>query len=257
MLTEKNNRNISIAIITHNEEGNIGACIQSVKKLGLIVVVDSGSTDQTAKNISTTDAKLLFKPWINFSIQKQYAVDNCPTDWVLILDADERLTAQLIEEIKNLVLNDPSIAYAIPRRSFFLGDEVKYCGWRPDYVIRLFNRNYCKFNGREVHETIIGFKKVQYLKNSLVHYSYQSEADIDKKVSLYSDLGAQAISTKRTKIPPFEPVLRATWIFLKTFLLRLGFLDRLTGFRVSMMNYESTYLKYKKAQQLLNPTKEH
>ena len=225
--------------------------------LGPTVVVDSGSTDGTIEIISSTEAKLFSHPWVNFSTQKQYAVDNCPTDWVLILDADERLTAQLIEEINNLVLNDLETAYAIPRRSFFLDVEVKHCGWTPDYVLRLFNRDQCRFNGRAVHEAIIGFKKIKQLKNPLVHYSYQSAADVEKKIILYSDLGSQAISAKRTKIPSVEPALRASWAFLKTFLIKLGILDKMTGFKISQMNCKSTYLKYKKARHLLDLAKQN
>lgn len=256
MPTQKSKDNISIAIITYNEASNIGNCIQSAKMLGPMVVVDSGSTDGTVEIISSTEAKLFVHPWVNFSTQKQYAVDNCPTDWVLILDADERLTPKLIEEINNLVLDDPAIAYAIPRRSFFLNTEVKHCGWTPDYVLRLFNRDQCRFNGRAVHEAIIGFKTIKHLKNPLIHFSYQSAADVDKKTLLYSDLGSQAVSAKRTKIPPVEPALRASWAFLKTFIIKLGMLDGMTGVKISKMNYKCTYLKYKKARDLLDLTEQ-
>lgn len=255
MLDRRREHSISVAIITYNEERNISDCIQSARTLGPIVVVDSGSTDRTTGIVQSTGGTLHRKPWVDFSEQKQYAIDNCLTDWVLILDADERLTSLSIQEITHLNLNDPSIAYAIPRKSFFLGNEVRYCGWRPDYVVRLFNRNQCRFNGRSVHEAIIGFKKVRHLKNSLLHYSYQSKAEINKKIDLYSDLGAQIISTKRTNISSTECFLRASWIFVKTLLIKLGVLDGTTGFRIALMNFKSTYLKYKKAKERLGLAK--
>ena len=240
-----------MAIITYNEERNIGDCIQSATALGPIVIIDSGSEDGTAEIARSAGVVLLYNKWIDFSTQKQYAVDRCRTDWVLILDADERLSTDLIQEIRNLILIDPTVAYAVPRTSFFLGKEVKYCGWRPDYVVRLFNKKFCSFNGRSVHESISGFEKLCYLKNQLMHYSYLNDSDIERKIELYSDLGARSISEKRSNISSLECLLRAYWIFLKTFVIKLGALDGVTGLNISLMNFRGTYLKYKKAQHLL------
>ena len=242
---------ISIAIITYNEELNIGDCIDSASELGPITIVDSGSSDRTEEIAKAAGTQVLYKQWTNFSTQKQYAVNHCISEWVLVLDADERLTPPLIDELKGLSLDDPSVAYAIPRRTFFLGKEVKHSGWTPDYVTRLFNKNHCKFNGRAVHETAIGFTQLKKLKNALLHYSYQLKSEIDAKIDQYSDLGAQTISAKRTYIPSVECFLRASWIFFKTLFIKLGFLDGKTGVAIAVMNFRSTYLKYKKARVLL------
>ena len=143
---------ISVVIITLNEESNIKRCLDSVRLFDEIIIVDSGSTDQTIDIAEKHGAKVIRHEWLGFGPQKQYAVNQASHDWVLSLDADEYLSSDLIEDVQNARLDDPSSAFAINRRSFFLGKEVKYSGWSPDWVIRLFNRNNACFTDDLVHE---------------------------------------------------------------------------------------------------------
>ena len=243
---------ISIAIIVLNEEQNIEECIKSCEPLGKLTIVDGGSDDNTVELITSMGQQVSHRTWTNFCEQKQYAVKACDTDWVLILDADERLTPELITEIENLNFNDKTLAYAIPRKSFFLGKAIYFCGWRPDYVVRLFNRTHSYVNDRPVHEAVEGFSRIIKLTNSLLHYSYRNERDVTRKIFQYSELGSQRLIKTRTSIHDIEPELRGIWVFLKTFIIKLGFLDLKSGFQVALMNYKTTLLKYHKAKKLLS-----
>lgn len=243
---------ISIAMIVLNEEQNIGDCIKSCQNLGMLTIVDGGSEDNTVERITSMGHRVIYRKWTNFCEQKQHAVDLCATDWVLFLDADERLTPALISEIKNLSLDDQTVAYAIPRKTYFLGKEIHFCGWRPDYVTRLFNRTHVRFNDRPVHESVVGFSKTLKLTNPLLHFSYRNENDITRKIMQYSELGAQRLIKTRKSINAAEPFLRGAWVLVKTLTLKLGILDLKSGLQIAMMNYTTTKLKYIKAKELLS-----
>lgn len=237
-------QHISIAIITLNEQHNITECLCSCQEFNSITIVDAGSDDNTTNLIKASGRDVIHRDFTNFSEQKQFAIDQSKTDWILLLDADERLTPELIQEIKNLNLDDPSIAYAIPRRSYFLGKEIRYCGWYPDFVTRLFNRTKVRLNKRPVHESVEGFRLVVKLHNPILHFSYQSMLDVARKIEQYSRLGAQQLLHKRSKINPTEPFLRAGWAALKTLVIKFGFLDGWSGIEIARMNYQTTKRKY-------------
>lgn len=243
--------NLSIAVLVKNERENIEDCIRSIDPLGEVTVTDTGSTDGTVEYLHENKLRYQQTVWKNFSMAKQSAVDFCINQWVLIIDADERVTPALESEIRSLDLADPFTAYAIPRQSFFLGRPVRYCGWRPDYVVRLFNRDICQFNNLHVHESIAGYRQLVYLKNSLLHFSYRSQTDVVRKVQQYAELGAEDLMAKKRKIGILTPPYHGVWAFMKTFLFRLGILDGKVGWRIAQMNAQTTYKKYQLARERL------
>ena len=247
------NPKISVAIITKNEAPNISRAIKSCIQFDEVVIIDSESSDQTTTIAESMGARCIIQAWLGFGDQKQRAVELCSNDWILSLDADEELTPALVERIKSLDLSDDAEAFSIKRVSFFLGKPVRFSGWQNDYVIRLFNRTHAHFSPRLVHEQIMGYKKATPLSGPAIkHYSYQSVADVEKKVDLYSELGAkELLKTRKTKFRSWAIFVKPIFAFIRTFFLRLGILDGLTGFKISLMNTRVTFLKCQKFNQLL------
>lgn len=243
---------LSVIIITFNEEANIKHCIDSCEQAFFISILDSYSTDKTKSIAEQLSCRVYQAVWRGYGRQKNEVVGLAPTDWVLSLDADERLSPELIEEIREIDLTDQSIAYAIPRKSFFLGKPINHA-WGKDFVIRIFNRSTCKFDESPVHESVIGYQKLRRLTNPIFHHTYTTESQIDRKIEQYSNLSAEKICADATKPPSLTKILLKTvFAFFKTLILRLGLLDGMAGFRIAIMNANVTYLKYTKARVRMN-----
>lgn len=242
---------LTAIIITHNESSNIAACIRSLPSDWAVIVVDSGSDDDTVRIAIDHGATVISQTWLGYGKQKQFACEQSKTDWVISIDADERLTNQLVSEIRSLDLTDPSVAVAIPRSTYFLGSAIKHCGWAPDYVTRIFHKSFCYFTNDLVHERVVGFKKLNHLKNPLMHFSYQSRVDVTTKTNRYAQLGAQMLSERNGAKDFSFARLRGCFAFFRTYILKLGFLDGIAGFNVSLMNQQVTRRKYKMANQLI------
>ena len=232
------NKKISVVIIALNEESNLDLCLTSCKDFDEIIVVDSGSTDQTIAIAKRHGAIVVHQEWLGFGPQKQFAVNHASNDWVLSVDADEILSQDLIENIFKVTLTDQSVAYSINRRSYFLGKEVKYSGWNPDWIIRLFNKNKCHFTDDLVHERIIGFARLHKLSGLIYHNTYSSENDILEKTQKYGLLGKASRTKNKNKY------FSALWAFIRTFILKFGFLDGHTGLKIALMNFKTTFIKY-------------
>lgn len=229
---------VTVVVITKNEESNIRRCLESVAEFSNKIVVDSGSTDQTTRIAANLGATVIHQEWLGFGKQKQFAIEASPTNWVLSLDADEEVSPDLAKSIQSADLNDPTTGFLINRRSYFLGKPVLYSGWNPDWVLRLVNKKAAHFTNDAVHERLTGCQKVVKLNGKIHHYSYQSHADIDKKINLYGALSRQ--TRKRNK----SRVLVATWTFARSFIFRLGFLDGVTGLHIALMNAKTSWIKY-------------
>ena len=229
---------ISVTIITLNEEKNLQKCLSSLTYFDEILVIDSGSTDQTTDIAEKHGAKVIQQDWLGFGPQKQFAVSHAKNDWVLSIDADEMLSKELLTNIRSLDLHKPQLAYSINRRSFFLGKEVKHSGWNPDWVIRLFNKNHCHFTEDKVHEKVTGYQTIQKLDGLMYHHTYQTLFDIKDKTVKYGQLGK--LSRKKAKNKYFN----AGWSFFRTFFLQFGFLDGLTGYQIAKMNAKTNFIKY-------------
>lgn len=240
---------VSVAIITKDEEKNIGDLLESVKDFEEIIVVDSFSTDRTTEICKKYTDKIYQYEWKDFAFQKQLAIDRTTLPWVLILDADERVTETLKKEIIEKINCEDFDGYFIPRKNYFLNKWIKHGGWWPDYTLRLFKKDRGKMQQRVVHEKVIVNGKVGYLKEPLLHYTYQSLDEFLRKMQEYSSLSAMEIiknNPSKTKIFLkifFSPV----FTFLKMFILRKGFLEGWRGFILAVLYSFYSFLKYTKA----------
>jgi len=235
---------ISVAIITKNEELHIQECLKSCADFREVVVVDDYSSDETVNIAKECGAKVYTYPFESFSKQKQYAVNLCNNEWVIVLDADERITPNLSKEIADLELT-PTTAYKIKRANFFKGKPVRYSGWQNDCITRLFNKTIAGLDGRMVHEKITGASTEIVLKQSLQHHPYNDDFQVQTKTELYSNLAAEhAMIQGRKRCPLIKPTIRGAWSFLRTYIFKLGLLDGKAGFEIAIMGFRYTKLKY-------------
>lgn len=247
---------LSVVIITKNEEDNIRECLESVAWVDEIVVVDSGSEDNTIAICKEyTDKISINDDWQGFGYQKNLALQQATKDWVLSLDADERIPSALRIEIENVINNSAYSAFAIPRQAYFLGQAMQHGGWWPDYVVRLFRRNTGVFNsGDIVHERILINDPVLKLATPMLHYSYTNLDQLMAKMNQYSSAGAYKAFHQGKNSSLLKAIARAKWTFFRAYFLRLGILDGQAGFVAAVSKAEETYYRYLKLSYL---KKEH
>lgn len=242
---------LSVIIITKNEAANIRDCITSVAWADEIIVVDSNSTDDTAAIAREMGALVyMHADWPGFGPQKNRALDYARNEWVFSIDADERVTPQLREEIVQAIKKPVSDGYYCPRLSQFCGTFIHHCGWYPDYVLRLFRRGAGRFSDSLVHESVLLTGATSKFKSPLLHYSYLTTDDVERKVEHYSSAAAKQMFEAGRKSGGMDAVLRGGWAFVRTYVLRLGVLDGAAGWHIAGMNARTTYLKYRKLAEL-------
>lgn len=248
--------NITTIILTKNEELNIVGAIENAKLVSeKVLIVDSGSTDATVELAKKNGAKVVFRAWDNdFSAQRNFALEYVDTDWVLYLDADERLDERLISEIKQVVETDSVTMYRLIRRNSAFGKDFKYGVLGPDSVVRLFPKDKVKWQDK-VHERPVGDLPVITLKGYMKHYTYRNFAQYIQKMNQYSSIGAQNYHDKHKKVSVIGDFLfRPAFAFFKMYVLKKGFMEGWLGF-VLCLNYANyTLNKYVKLK-LLNEEK--
>lgn len=240
---------LSVILITRNEEANIADCLASVSFASEIVVVDSGSTDRTVEIAQAAGAKAIrTSDWPGFGAQKNRALAHATREWVLSLDADERVSAALREEILAAIReNNPRFAgWDMPRRSSICGHYMAHSGWYPDRVIRLFRRERGRFSDDRVHERVIVDGAVGHLRGDLLHTTYPDLETMLRKLDRYSSDSARAMRDRGARGSFGGALLRGLWAFVRTYVLRLGFLDGRMGLVVAISVAETTYYKYLK-----------
>ena len=235
----------TVVIITKNEAENISDCLLSIPDSWPCVLVDSGSIDKTIEIAAKFDVKIISKSWRGYGRQKQFAVNAAEPGWILSLDADERLSQPLIRQIDDIDGANFWEAFAIPRLSYFLGKPIKFCGWRPDYVIRLFHSSQCRFTDDIVHERVEGYKTISYLSGNIIHFPYKDKNSVRTKIQRYGSLGKQKVINEKRRTGLIIAILKCFWTFARTYILKLGFLDGLSGLAVSWMNTQVTFIKYR------------
>jgi glycosyltransferase involved in cell wall biosynthesis len=225
---------ISVIIITGNEEKNIKDCLQSVFWADEIIVVDSESVDRTVEVAKEFTNKVYIHKWEGYAKQKVFALSLAKNEWILSLDADERVTKDLADEIlsTDLSLFD---GYFIRRENYFLDKVIKGCGWGSDYQLRLFKKNKARVTERLVHEKFITEGKITRLKNSIVHYSYTNLEDGFNKINKYSSLETKE-KHNRKKSTSLGIILTPIIAFSQHYILRMGFRDGKHGLIVSLMH---------------------
>lgn len=237
---------LSVIIISKNEALNIRACLESVAWADEIIVVDSASQDDTVAICREFTSHVYSHDWPGFGAQKNRALAYASKDWVLSLDADERVTPELRIQLVEAMRDSHADGYYVPRLSQFCGRFIKHSGWYPDYVLRLFKRGKGRFSDDLVHESVLLQGKAGKLSSPLLHYSYRDEADVERKVEQYAAAAATQMFGNGRTANLVDAPLRAGWAFFRTYCLRLGFLDGTAGFNIARMNARTTYLKYEK-----------
>ncbi len=244
---------ISVTIIALNEEALIGECLESLDWADEIIVSDSGSTDRTVEICNSHGATVYTDEWLGFGRQKNLCATRARNDWVFNIDADERVTPGLREELLEAVEADSKggcPGYNVPRKNHFGGIWVKRCGWYPDYNLRLYKKSLGSFNKRRVHEAVQLTGKAGYLKNPLIHLTYASVEEYNTRAERYSTLGAEELYEQGRRPRISDTTLRPLFTFFKMYILKLGFLEGALGFRLSTLYAGYTRAKYQKLKRL-------
>lgn len=246
---------LSVIIITKDEVANIRACLESVGWADEIIVVDSGSSDGTAEICRELGAKVFVHDWPGFGVQKNRALSYATHEWVLSIDADERVTPELRRAIEAVLSKaNTVVAYSLPRLSNYCGRFMRHSGWYPDFVLRLFQRGSARFSDDLVHERLLVEGATARLEGMLLHYAYDDLEQVLHKLDHYSSAGAQMLHQRGRRATLTGAVSRGLWSFVRTYILRAGFLDGREGFMLAVSNAEGTYYRYLKLM-LLNRKK--
>ncbi|MGB9715355.1 MAG: glycosyltransferase family 2 protein [Thermodesulfovibrionales bacterium] len=237
---------VSIVIVTKDEELNIQDTLDSVKYFSEIIVVDSFSSDHTVDICKKYTDKVFQEEWEGYANQKQKGIDRASLPWVLIIDADERLTPELCKEISSAIENKKYDGFYIPRKNFFLGKWIRHGGWWPDYTLRLFRKDMAFMQKREVHEKVIVRGTTGYLKNPMEHYTSRSISEFISKLENYSTLSAKEMSQRNFKPGILSLTIRPFYTFFNMFFIKRGFLDGRYGLILSLLYSYYTFSKYSK-----------
>lgn len=239
--------NISIVIITLNEERNIARCLKSLQGLSDdIVVVDSFSTDNTQTICEKHGARFVQAKWLGYSDTKNFANSIAKYDWILSLDADEALSDELKQSITDALLKKEMKPYRINRLTNYCGDWIKHGAWYPDYKLRIFNRTISKWKGF-IHESLSGVEEnyTEILEGDCFHYSYYSIEDHLKQTEKFSRMRAEEMFHEGKKVSFLKMILAPRFRFFRDYFLKRGFLDGKAGYRVARISAKAVYLKYK------------
>jgi len=242
---------LGVALITRNAAARLAECLQAVAFADQIVVIDGGSTDGTADIARAHGARVIEQTdWPGFGPQKNRAVDALTSDWILSLDADEIVTPELAASIRAAITAPAADVYAVDRLSSFCGHWIHHSGWYPDWIPRLFKRGAARFSDDLVHERLVFDTPAQRLTGKLMHYSYEDYESVLRKLDAYSTAGARQrfLAGKRGSLR--VAVGRGLWAFVRTYLLRRGFLDGRAGLMIALFNAETVYYRFLKLSQL-------
>lgn len=226
----------------------IHRCLQSVAWVDEIIVVDSSSSDATVEICRELKAKVhSFNDWPGFGAQKNRALDLASGDWVLSLDADETVTVELRAEIEAaLAKPGEHAAFRLPRSSSYCGRQMRHAGWWPDHVTRLFRRGSARFSDDLVHERLVVEGRVGTLVQPLLHEAFTGPEEVLEKMNRYSTASAAMLHRQGKTGSLASAVLHGLWAFMRTYILRAGFLDGREGFMLAVSNAEGTYYRYLK-----------
>jgi glycosyltransferase involved in cell wall biosynthesis len=239
---------VSVVIISKNEEDNIADALESVHWVKDVVVVDSGSSDKTIEIAKRYTDRVTTRTWEGYGAQKNYATGLAAHDWVLSLDADERVSPELAEEIQSLMQSSqpPMQGYRIPRTTRYLGRWIRSTDWYPDRPLRLYNRRVAQWSTPHVHESIRIDGRIGTLRSELYHHSYRDLSDQISRMNRYTDLSATQMMTDGQRAQWFDLLGHPPLVFLRNYVWRRGFQDGLPGLIISLMNSYYVFCKYAK-----------
>ena len=239
--------NISVYIITFNEAEKIRDCINSVLWADEIIVADSNSTDGTIEIAKSLGAKVVNIPFNGFGNLRNKAISYCSMDWILSIDADERCTENVRDEILTLIKSTNLDIFKIPRKNYFMGKWIKHSGWYPNYrQPQLFRAGKMSYDRNAVHEGYISHsdQKIGIIKNSIWQFPFKNTEEIIKKANQYSTLGVLKLNSKGEIGSVSKAFLHGSWAFIKHYFFKLGFLDGGAGFVIAFGNFEGTFYRY-------------
>ncbi|MFV1951783.1 MAG: glycosyltransferase family 2 protein [Nitrospinota bacterium] len=238
---------LSVTIITYNEEKNIRECLDSVRWADEIVVLDSCSTDSTERICREYTDKVFQNEWLGYGRQKNLCAERAENDWIFNLDADEVVTPELRAGLMELLSSTPSLsAYLVPRKNYFGERWIRYCGWYPDYIVRLYNKKRASFLPSDVHESVQVDGRPGMLRGPIKHYTYSNLSDYISRQNRYSSLAAQGMAGEGREVRWYDLSLRPIFAFIKVYALRMGFREGGLGFILSVGHSFYTFLKYVK-----------
>ncbi len=244
---------VSVCIVTYNEEKNIRDCLKSVAWVDEIIIVDSFSSDKTVNICREFTDKIMQREWKGQIDQKSFALSSTKYDWVLLIDADERLSPGLIEEIKKGLSEDSGEydGFYFPRLVYYLGRWIKHGEWYPDYKLRLFRRVKGRIGGVEPHEKVeVSGGRVKYLEQDLWHFTYENIFDQLQTLNKFSSISAEEMAKHGKVFHPFQILLRPIIRFITGYAIRGGFKDGIPGLIIAAASSFYVFLKYSKLWEL-------
>ncbi|MGE5218538.1 MAG: glycosyltransferase family 2 protein [Chloroflexota bacterium] len=250
--TSSSRPTVSAILVCFNEEERIEDCLKSLRWCDEIVVVDSFSTDRTPEICRRYTDRFFQRTWAGYRDQKAYAHSLATKDWVLLVDSDERVTAELEREIVVALTrqNDACAGYAVPRLVYYLGRWWRHGGWYPDYDVRLFRRDRATWGGSDPHEKIIVDGAVRRLRNPLHHFSYRNIEDHFQRINRFTSISSREIKKEGGRWRLSDALLRPAARFLRSYVIKGGFLEGFAGFYVALSAAVYVFLKYAKLWEL-------
>jgi glycosyltransferase involved in cell wall biosynthesis len=242
---------LTVTVITYNEGAHIGPALASVAWADEIVVVDSHSTDETVATARRYTPRVEVRDWRGYGVQKNYAADQASHDWILSIDADERVTPGLADEIQALLRRGPGVSgYRIPRVSQYMGTWIRSTDWYPDFHLRLYDRRAARWSERTVHESVRLDGRTLRLRHELLHYPYRDVSEHLVKIDRYTTLIAEQWRAEGRRASALRAAVHPPLAFFRNFVLRQGFRDGPVGFVVSALNAYYVFLKHAKLLEL-------
>jgi glycosyltransferase involved in cell wall biosynthesis len=244
---------LTVTIITRNEASNIAAALQSVSWADETIVVDAESSDDTVEIASRLAARVLVRPWTGYGDQKNFAAGQARHDWILSIDADERVTPELAEDIQRTISSNPAArGFRLSRVTFHLGRWIRSTDWYPDYQLRLYDRRYGRWNSRRVHESVTVDGEVGRLRGELQHFAYRDLSHHLVTIDRYTSLAAHQMQDQGRHATVIDLLVHPLFAFIRNYILRLGIRDGLPGLMVSLLNSYYVMLKFAKLWELEN-----
>jgi len=239
---------LSVTIICQNEENMIEDCLKSVRFADEIVIVDSGSTDKTLDICARYTDKIYHQDWLGMNQQKQFALGKTSGDWLFNIDADERVSEKLAEEIRSVLglAHQSVVGYYVPRKAYYLGKWLKNGGWTPDFKLRLFQKEHGSWQGLDPHDQVVVRGQCDYLHQPLLHYSFRDLSDQWRCIESYASTAAREMDTRRQTSGISKILLHSLFAFGKSYFFKRGFLEGTRGLIQAIMISSGVALKYAK-----------
>jgi len=242
---------LSVGLIVNNEERILGKTLDAIKDLAdEIIIIDSGSTDSTIEIAKSRGAKVFLEEWKGFGPQKNSVIEKCSGEWILLIDADEVVSPELKEKIKEIIEKNENKVYEINRCSVCFGKELKHGGWSNQYATRLWKKGSVKVSDNLVHEEFLTELPKEKIKEKIYHYTYLTLSDYIARFDRYTTLGAEEYLKRGKKASFFNIVINPFFKFIRMYIFRLGFLDGLEGLIIAIFSGMYTMTKYFKLREL-------